>query len=47
MLLYFGDTDSVLYITPYLAVDSGTTFFLITVVWLYWEFGILFGEIQQ
>jgi hypothetical protein len=45
MLLYIGDTDSTLYVTPYLALDSGDTFFLVTVGWLYWEFGILFGEI--
>lgn len=41
MRLYLGDTDSTLYVLPYLAVESGTTFFLIVVGWLYWKIEIL------
>lgn len=46
MRLYLGDTDTTLYVLPYLAVDSGDTFFLTTVGWLYWGIGILFGDIE-
>lgn len=46
MHLYLRDTGTRLYVLPYLAADSENTFFLIIVGWLYWEIGILFGDIK-
>lgn len=35
-----------MFVTPYIAVVSSDTFFLVTIGWLYWEIGVLFGDIR-
>jgi hypothetical protein len=46
MQLYLGSTDATLYVTPYFSIDSDETHFLVTIGWLYWEIGLLFGELE-
>ena len=45
MSVYLGDTGTTLYLTPYCSIDSDESYFLATVGWLYWEIGILIGDL--